>query len=309
MHKNITPLKADLILLIVAFLWGSNYVVTKTSIDVVEPMQVVFFRFSIASALSLIFFGKNLRNTTKGEIKAGILLGIFLGLGLFFSLYGIKYTTASKNSFIVSTNVVMVPFIYWAICKKKPSAMSIWAVLVMVVGMAFLTLNFDGVFKINKGDLISMGCVLFYASHFVLGDVFSKKYNPVSINTIAMIVIALMSVIFLAAKREFTINIPKSALGCLIYLAVFPTFVCFTLQLFSQRYTTAPHAAIIISLESVFATLLSIIFLKEKLTFNMIVGFVCIFISVLSSELGDYALVWFKEKKKSKIAHSENLNL
>lgn len=308
MDKNITPLKADLILLIVAFLWGSNYVVTKTSINVVEPMQVVLFRFSIASALSLIFFGKNLRNTTKEEIKAGVLLGIFLGLGLFFSLYGIKYTTVSNNSFIVSTNVVMVPFIYWAICKKRPSAMSIWAVFVMAVGLAFLTLNFNDGFKINKGDLISMGCVLFYASHVVLSDVFAKKYNPVSVNTIAMTVTALMSVIFLVARGEFIINVPKSALGELIYLAVFPTFVCFTLQLFCQRYTTAPHAAIIISLESVFATLLAIIFLKEKLTFNMSVGFVCIFISVLSSELGDYALVWLKERKKAKITHLDNLN-
>lgn len=299
MDKNITPLKADLILLVVAFLWGSSYVVTKTSINVVEPMQVVFFRFSIASALSLIFYGKNLKNSSKKEIKAGVLLGTLLGLGLFFSLYGIRYTTVSNNSFIVSTNIVLVPFIYWAICKKRPSAMGILAVFFMAVGLAFLTLNFDDGFKINKGDLISLGCVLFYAGHVVLSDVFAKKYNPVSVNTIAMIASTLISAIFLAARGEFAINIPKSALGGLIYLAVFPTFVCYTLQIYAQRYTMAPHAAIIISLESVFATLLAIVFLEEKLTFNMVIGFVFIFISVLSSELGDYALVWFKEKKSN----------
>lgn len=78
MNKGLTPLKADLMLLAVAFLWGSSYVVTKGSIDIVEPLQVIFLRFSIASLLSLIFFGKHLKTTSKGEIKAGFILGALL---------------------------------------------------------------------------------------------------------------------------------------------------------------------------------------------------------------------------------------
>ncbi len=296
MNKEIRPLKADLMLLIVAFLWGSSYVVTKGSIDLVEPMQVVFFRFSIASLLSLIFFGKHLKATTKGEIKAGFVLGAILSFGLFFALNGIKLTTVSKNSFIISTNVVIVPFLYWVICKKKPRAMSIAAVFLMAVGLGFLTLDFSGDFKVNTGDFISLGCIFFYAAHVVLADIYSKKYNPVSVNTFAMITASLLSFVFLTLTGSLKINIPKNIMGDMIYLAVFPTFLCYTMQIKAQRHTIATHAAIIMSLESVFATLLAVLILKESINLQMIIGFIFIFISVLTSELGDTVLNYIKEK-------------
>lgn len=296
MNKNMTPLKADLMLLVVAFLWGSSYVVTKGSIDLVEPMQVVLFRFSIASVLSLIFYGKHLKTTSKGEVKAGFILGAILSFGLFFALNGIKYTTVSKNSFIISTNVVIVPFLYWAICKKKPSAMSIAAVFLMAVGLGFLTLDFSGDFKINIGDIISFGCIFFYATHVVLTDNYSKKYNPVSVNTIAMITASLLSTVFLLITGNFKITIPRSIMGDMIYLAVFPTFICYTLQIYAQRYTIATHAAIIMSLESVFATLLAVLFLKEEINLQMVTGFIFIFTSVLTSELGESVINRIKEK-------------
>ena len=298
MNKQITPLKADLMLFVVAFFWGSSYVVSKGSIDMVEPMQVVFFRFSIASVLSLIFFGKHLKTSSKEEIKAGFVLGTLLSLGLFFSLNGIKLTTVSKNSFIISTNVVIVPFLYWAISKKKPSAMSIAAVFLMAVGLGFLTLDFSGDFKVNLGDFISLGCILFYASHVVLTDIYSKKHNPVSVNTFAMITASLLSALFLLLTGDFIIRIPGSVMGDMIFLAVFPTFLCYTMQIKAQRFTIATHAAIIMSLESVFATLLAVIILKENINMQMVLGFIFIFFSVLTSELGDTVLKYIKEHNK-----------
>ncbi len=296
MNKKITPIKADLMLFVVAFLWGSSYVVTKGSIDMVEPMQVVFFRFSIASALGLIFFGKHFKTTSKEEIKAGFVLGTILSLGLFFALNGIKLTTVSKNSFIISTNVVIVPFLYWIISKKKPTAMSIAAVFLMALGLGFLTLDFGGDFKVNIGDFISFGCIFFYAAHVVLTDIYSKKYNPVSVNTIAMITASLLSFVFLILTGNLKINIPGSIMGDMIYLAVFPTFLCYTMQIKAQRHTIATHAAIIMSLESVFATLLAVLILKEKITLQMVIGFIFIFASVLTSELGETILRHIKEK-------------
>lgn len=312
MNKELSPLKADLMLVAVAFLWGSSYVVTKGSIDLVEPIQVIFFRFSIASVLSLIFFGKNIKTSSKGEVKAGLFLGTMLSFGLFFALYGIKYTTVSKNSFIISTNVVLVPFLYWAISKRKPSAMSIGAVFLMAVGLGLLTLDLSGDFKINIGDLISLGCIFFYAGHVVLTDMYSKKYNISSINTLAMITASLLSFIFLLLTGKLKINIPGSIMGDMIYLAVFPTFLCYTMQIKAQKYTIATHAAIIISLESVFATLLAVLILNEKVTWQMVIGFIFIFISVLTSELGDIVLRRIKEKRLKAIEmetiSSENIN-
>jgi len=307
MKKTITPFKADLILVIVAFLWGSSYVVTKNAISTIGPMYIVFYRFSIASVLCLIFYWKHLKNISKDEIKAGVLIGTLLAVGIIFSLNGVMYTTVSKNSFIVSINVVLVPFVYWAICKIKPTVMSISAVFLMALGLAFLTLDFSGSFEINKGDVLSLGCVLFYACHIVLSDVYAKKYDPVSINTVAMITAAVIGFIGLIIKGDINFNIPSQYIMNIIYLAVLPTFVCYTLQIVAQKYTVATHAAIIISLESVIATTLAIVFLKEILTLNMIIGCVIIFISVLTSEIGDIVLAGFKQKYFLK--HEEINNL
>lgn len=305
MNKKLTPFKADLMLLAVALLWGSSYVVTKSSIDLVEPMQVILFRFSIASLLSLLFFGKHLKASSKGEIKAGSLLGAMLSLGLLFALNGIKFTTVSKNSFIISTNVVFVPFLYWALCKKKPSVMSVVAVFIMAGGLGFLTLDFSGDFNINKGDFISMGCIFFYAVHVVFADIYSKKYNPLSINTIAMITASLLSAVSLLLTGNLKINIPKEVMADMVYLAVFPTFLCYSLQIKAQQYTTATHAAIILSLESVFATLLAVLLLDETITLQMLTGFAFIFISVLLSELGDTLLKHIKEKQANSEIQAE----
>lgn len=294
--KEITPFKADLILVAVAFIWGTSYVIVKSTIDILEPMQIAFIRFFIASILSLILYGKNIKTAAKDEAKAGIILGLVLSFALYFALNGIKYTTVSKNSFIISTNVIVVPFLHWAVYKKRPSSMSIIAVFLMAVGLGFLTLDFSGDFEINMGDVISFGCVFFLALHLILVDNYSKKYNPVILNSIAMITISVLSAGFLLMTGNFKFAIPGDILFPMLYLGVFPTFLCYTLQVYAQKHTIATHAAIIISLESVFATILAVVFLDEDINLQMTAGFIFIFISVLVSELGDIVLKRIKEK-------------
>ncbi|MDF2678041.1 MAG: hypothetical protein K0Q97_2378 [Bacillota bacterium] len=306
MEKKITPLKADLLLLIVALLWGSSYVVVKGTIDVLDSSHLIFYRFTIASILSLIFYGKYLKNATKGELFAGVFLGALLAAGIIFSATGLKYTTVSKNSFIVSINVVLVPFVYWLVSKKKPSSMSFIAVFLTFIGLAFLTLDFKTGFNINKGDLITFGCCIFYAGHIVYGEVYSKKYNPVLINTISMITAALIGVILILVKKDVGFAIPPSSFSSMMYLGVFTTFICFTLQLFAQKYTIATHAAIIISLESVFATTFAVILIGEVITLKMAVGCLFIFTSVLVSEMGDLLLNLYKTKKELKNCPENN---
>ncbi len=296
MENKISPFKADMLLLIVALLWGSSYVVSKNVIQTTEPVNLVFYRFLIASILSLCVYGKHLKGMSKNELMAGVFIGILLTFGIIFAIEGVKYTTVSKNSFIVSVNVVLVPFIYWAVSKRKPKLISVIAVVLMMIGLAFLTLDFSSKFYFNKGDIITLCCVVFYASHIVYSDIYCKKYNPLLINMIAMITVTIISFILILIKGSINFNVPINSLRDIIFLGVFPTFLCLNLQLFSQKYTTATHTAIILSLESVFATILAIIFLEEMLTLNMIIGCIIIFISVLTSEMGDKFLIWIKKK-------------
>ena len=112
-----------------------------------------------------------------------------------------------------------------------------------------------------------------------------------------MISVSFLSFAVLLLTNNLRINIPGKIMGDMLYLSVFPTFLCYTMQLNAQKHTNATHAAIIISLESVFATVLAVLILEEKITLQMAAGFVFIFISVLTSELGETILVRFKERQ------------
>lgn len=305
MQKTITPLRADLIMLIVALLWGSSYVVTKDVVDNVDPMKIIFYRFFIASVLNLIFYGRKLKNVSKGELKSGVLVGTVLTLGLFFSVWGVKYTTVSKNAFIVSISVVMVPFVYWIICKKKPTSVNILAVILMTVGLAFLILDFSGNITVNRGDIITMGCLLFFSFHVVLCDMYAKQYRFLVVNMLSMMSAALISFVYLLIRRDLSIDFYAGSLNSIIYLGVFPTFLSYNVQMFAQRYTTATHASIILSLESAFGSILAIVFLDETLTLNMIIGCIIIFLSVITSEIGDSVL---KKIKHTYLLKIQNIN-
>jgi drug/metabolite transporter (DMT)-like permease len=120
MKKEMTQIKADLILLVVATFWGSGYVVTKVAMEITTPIQFSTYRFTIAAILAIVFFYKKLRNAEKGDWVAGILMGFFLTISMLFQTIGLKYTGAGKGVFIASAFVIMVPFFYWIIGKVKP---------------------------------------------------------------------------------------------------------------------------------------------------------------------------------------------
>ncbi|MEA4806895.1 DMT family transporter [Acetobacterium wieringae] len=275
---------ADLGLVAVAFVWGSGFVASKNALDSMSPMMLMTVRFAVASLLSGFIFRKNLKNLSKDTIKSGCVIGFFLFTAFAAQMIGLQYMLAGKQAFLTATNVIMVPFIYWAVKKHRPDQYNFVAAFIMLLGLALLTIDFSVGFSFNPGDALTLLCALLYACHIVVVGIYSKEHDPIALTVIQLGFAAIVSLAYVILTDEFTLAIPIPGLINGLYLGIFCTFLAFLGQTMAQKYTNSTHAAIILSLEAVFGSLLSIMILGEDFTLMMFLGCLVIFMGILTAE-------------------------
>ncbi len=271
-------------LFLIAIIWGSGFVGSKLAIDGrMTPMQILTIRYLIGTLiLGIVFFKKIKENITKESMVAGVILGIFSFLGFTTQTIGLVYTTASKNAFITAVNVVIVPFIGFVLYKRKLDKIGVASSLLALIGIAVLSLESD--FSINFGDFLTFICAFGFAFHIFFTGEFSAKYNSYVLTVIQFATAFVMSfIVQLAIGEGIIVATSKGYLGVL-YLGIFSTAIGFLLQTKCQSKVDQTKAAIILSTESVFGTILSILILGEVLTFRMVIGCMIIFASIIISE-------------------------
>ncbi|WP_425446891.1 DMT family transporter [Dethiothermospora halolimnae] len=282
MKRDHKSLYADLSLLLVAIIWGSGFVATKIASNSITALYMNAFRFSIASILMVIVFFKRLKKANKNDVVAGAIIGFFLFSAFAAQTMGIYYTTPSKQAFLTGTNVVMVPFLYWIVEGEKPDRYNFIAAFLAVIGIGLLTLN-KGI-DINKGDSLTLLCALLFACHIVSIGLFAKKHDPVILTVIQFITAAVLSIVLSFIFEPIPNSVTTKGIMAILYLGVFSTLVAFLIQTVAQKYTTSTHTAIILCLEAVFGSLLSVIILGDPFTVQMIIGSVVVFISIITAE-------------------------
>ncbi|WP_373486230.1 DMT family transporter [Acetobacterium malicum] len=277
-------LLADLGLVAVAFVWGSGFVASKNALDSMSPMMLMAVRFTVAALLSGLIFRRSLKNISKETIKAGCVIGFFLFTAFAAQMIGLQYMLAGKQAFLTATNVIMVPFIYWAVKKQRPDQYNFVAAFIMLLGLALLTIDFSVGFSFNPGDALTVLCAFLYACHIVVVGIYSKQHDPIALTVIQLGFAAAVSLTYVFISGEFTLAIPVPGLLNGLYLGIFCTFLAFLGQTVAQRYTNSTHAAIILSLEAVFGSLLSILILGDSFTSLMFLGCLIIFMGILTAE-------------------------
>ncbi|WP_243108713.1 DMT family transporter [Clostridium rectalis] len=273
---------ADLSLLIVTIIWGSGFVATKNALDSVLPFFITTLRFFIASIFIGMIFFKNIKKLNIKDLKAGFIIGFFLFLAFSTQTVGLQYTTAGKQAFLTGTNVIMVPFIYWLTSGEKPDIYNILSTFLSFIGISLLTLNSS--LYINLGDFLTLLCALFFACHIVSISHFTKNHDPIILTFVQFLVATILSLIWMFILEGTPKSIPLKGLVPIAYLAIFSTFIAFLIQNIAQKYTTATHTAVILSLESVFGSILSCILLDELFTYKMCIGCVIILLAIITAE-------------------------
>ena len=222
LNERSVRILASLGLILTTMIWGFAFVVMKNSVDLIPPTYLLAIRFSMSAVLLALLFHKNLFAADRQTILCGAILGIFLCLSYQFQTYGLKYTTASKNAFITTLYVIIVPFLYWIVSKKRPTGRNIAAAFIAVIGLALLSLQGD--LTINFGDFLTLVCGLMFAVHMVFIDKFTEHHDPIALTVIQILAAAIINWIcapFLDGSFDFAVLANQSLIVGLLYLLKF----------------------------------------------------------------------------------------
>lgn len=274
-------------LVLVTIIWGGGFTASDIALESMTPFQIMTVRFFLAAILMGLISIRSLRGMKKDEIKAGILMGIVLFAAFALQIVGLQYTTPSKNAFLTALNVVIVPFIAFLILKKKISPKGILGAVMSVIGVALLSLKGD--FSLGLGDGLTLLCAVGFAFQIFFTSEFVKKYRAEVLNFVQMATSFILSLISLFIFQETEFQVTGEGWLGVLYLGVVSTTICYLIQTLCQKYVDETKAAIILSMESVFGTLFSVIILHEILTPRMIAGSLIILAAVVISNLAETA--------------------
>lgn len=263
-------------------IWGSSFLVVKSSMDSMQPHTLLAIRFTIASLLLSLIFHKKLKQLNKDYFVKGGIIGIFLFMAYSIQTIGIVGTTPGKNAFLTAVYCVIVPYMYWIVKKKKPDKYNIIAAILCLTGIGLVSINSE--FKIQYGDAFSLISGFFYAAHMVSISKLAKDRDPVLLTIVQFGYTAIISWVVTLLFEDLPKTLSPNAIGELLYLAIFATALALLLQNIGQKHTKPAPAAIILSLEAVFGVIFSVIFFKEEISLKLFIGFLLIFIAILTSE-------------------------
>ena len=278
--------------LLCTFIWGTTFIAQDTGMDKIGPLTFNGARFfigffSIIPFALLIEKKKIVREINKNKklfYKLLFFVGLFLFLGTYVQQAALLYTDVANAAFFTIFYVPLVPIILFFYYSKSIH-WSIWpATLFCIVGVYFLS-DFSNA-TIRLGDSLVILCAFFWSLHIIFIGIFIKNFNlPLFFGSLQALVVAFFSIIFAIFFETITIaNILNESIS-IIYAGALSGGIAFTLQIYAQKNITASAAAIIFSLEAVFATIAAWIILDQILGINNLVGCMLILIGVLLSQI------------------------
>lgn len=269
-------------LIATTLIWGTSFVVFKSALNDITPLWVLAIRFGGAALIMLLAAIPKLKELDKNYVIGGAVMGLCLAAAYTLQTYGLVYTTPGKNAFLTATYCILVPFLCWLLFKKKPDRYNVSAAVICLVGMGFVCLNDD--LSVNLGDMLTVSCGLFFGLHIIATSHYVECRNVLLLTMLQFAVAGALCLVFAMLFEPRPANIPGSSWVSIAYLTVVCTGVCFFLQTVGQKYTPPSAVAVIMTLESVFGTALSIIMGQENITVKIAFGFCLIFVAIFISE-------------------------
>ena len=273
---------ASIILAVVALVWGTTYAVIKDTLSVVQPFSLMMFRFGFSALILSLMYLKKFKTIKSVDLKRGIIIGIFMFLAFYFLIVSIRFTTASKFSFIVGAYVLIVPFLSWVINKTKLDRYAIVGAILATIGLAFLTMERGAVF--NLWDLVAGCCSFFFAAHMIAIEKYSGDSDPILLTIIQFITTAVLFIILTGIKEGYDFIVLPEIKWTLGYLVIISTIIPFAIQNIVQRYISSTSTALILTLQSAFGSIFAVYYLDERMTKQMIIGCLLIFIAIVFQE-------------------------
>lgn len=287
---NRTELLARAAILLTTLLWGSTFVAVNSTSDFFKPNFLLALRFLPAAALLSIVFFKKLKKIHAEYFKMGAVLGLIMAVG--YSIQAMAITTVGglpgRSSFLVATYCVLVPFINIIFSKRPPDRYNIVAAFLCFTGIAVISMpdllkeKADG---LNWGDIFSLISSVIFSFYIVLLPRMTRRLDSVLITIMQFVFAGSYALIYSLLFEDNSKTVWNAqSVFTLVYLTVLCTALCVLLQVIGQKNTPPTTAALIMSLESVFSILLSIVITGEPFSAGLAVGCLCILTAVIISE-------------------------
>ena len=278
--------------LLCTFIWGTTFIAQDTGMDDIGPFTFNSVRFFVGFLaivpLALMFEAKKLKKEFRFDTKTFVILSFLIGLSLFLGSalqqVALLYTDVANAAFFTIFYVPMVPIIIF-IFKKDFLHWSVWPSVILCLIGGYLLTNFQDA-TVRLGDTLVVLGALFWSTHIIFTGMIVKKYNlPLTIGAIQTLLVALFSFIIGLFSEEFVIDNILNEIDSILYAGILSGGFAFVLQIYAQRNITPAPAAIIFSLEGVFATIAAWFLLNQILGINNLIGCFFILSGVLVSQL------------------------
>ena len=278
--------------LLCTFIWGTTFIAQDTGMDDIGPFTFNAVRFFVGFLaivpLVFLFEIKKFKSEFKLDFKTFAILAFLIGLSLFLGSalqqVALQYTDVANAAFFTIFYVPMVPIIIF-LFKKKSIHWSVWpSVILCLIGGYLLTNFYDA--TVRLGDTLVILGALFWSTHIIFTGIIVTKYNlPLTLGAIQTFIVALFSFFVGLIYEEFIIENILNEIDSILYAGILSGGFAFVLQIYAQKNITPAPAAIIFSLEGVFATIAAWFLLDQILGMNNLLGCFFILCGVLLSQL------------------------
>jgi drug/metabolite transporter (DMT)-like permease len=279
-----------LLLVMIAFIWGSTFVLVKEALNDASPLALNSARMIVAAVLLAFFYRKKIAVLTKPALMAGVLVGVFLYAGYAFQTSGLKLTTPSKSAFLTGTSSVLVPLFLVAIWHVRIHLWRVVGILLALVGLFLMTVpggpgGLVDFANVNMGDLLTVGCAICFTFHVIFVGRASQRFPFEQVAFLQVGTAAILMTLSTPLLEHPYFRATPTVIAAILITGVLCTAVAFSIQSWAQQFTPATHTALIFTTEPVFAWLTSFIYLHERLGLRAGAGAVLILGGVLISEL------------------------
>ncbi len=283
-QRYASSLAADLSLVVVALIWGATFPMVKNALREVGPFTFLAIRFWLAFVVLGVILGRRLWRNGRSLWRAGGILGAVLFAAYAFQTTGLRTTTASKAGFLTGLSVVLVPLLSALLLRQFPTLTAWLAALLAMLGLALLSLPVGQ--SLSSGDGLVLGCALMFAIHILLVGRYAAHHDPLALSAVQIGVVALFGGLVGSLVEPLPIRFSPVVWGALLFTALLATALALVLQVTAQRRTPAHRAALLLTLEPVFAALTAYL-LGERLTPWGLAGCGLILVAMVVAEVGE----------------------
>ncbi|MEO7022272.1 MAG: DMT family transporter [Ktedonobacteraceae bacterium] len=278
-------LRYDLVLMLVTIIWGATFLVTKFSLHLVGPFTYLGLCYTVATLTLVLIFHKRVLRITRAELLAGVIVGIALFTGYACQTVGLQWTSVSKAGFITGLYVPLVPLFALFFLRQRVPGTAIVGMFLSVIGLLLLALNKQFTLTFGPGEWLILCCAFGFALHIVFISKFAPTVDVINLAIIQLAVTSLLSFLIVPLAHEPIAPPPLLAWVPILLMGTFDMAFCLLMMNWVQQFMSSTRAALLYSLEPMWAALFGVLLAGDVLSVVAWIGCGCVFVGMVVGRL------------------------